>query len=365
LGYEVHFAGVNLSREEREATLPHVDQWVATFERPQRRLKFFRRVASKLLHFAKSWSPSAIRSIRFRTRDIDYLMYRHWLDDARMLQHREQYKRVLVAYVFYSGFLEAFPPTTRKVIDTHDVFADRDARLAASGLSAENGWISMSPAEEVKGLLRADVILGIQHHEANYFRSVLQGSREVRTVVHVPEPHVMPISQQCENMIGFLAGANRLNTAGFKWFAEHVWPLVVRQNPKLRLLVAGGICKELEFLPANAISLGPLGDARQLYSRCMVTINPTFAGTGLKIKTVESFACSRACVATPHAAEGLEEFNGNGLFVADSSNSFAETIVRLCSDRFLAEQAGNSAFNQFMKWRQRSIDELRLALGGT
>jgi glycosyltransferase involved in cell wall biosynthesis len=364
LGYELHFAGVRLTPQERAATLPHVDRWVADFDRPLRRLKALRRVASTLLRCTKALLPKSIRRIYVLPSGVDSGFCSHWLPEARALQQRANYSRVLVAYVFNSAFLEAFPTATRKVLDTHDVFADRDARLAERGLSSEHGWISMTPASEIKGLLRADVLIGIQKHESEYFRSVVGSNCAVHTVGYTPDPACLPFPAGVEPVVGFLAGANALNVAGFEDFAAHVWPVVLRRQPRLQLLIAGGICNAIGQLPANSTTMGTLHDASEFYRRCSVTINPTFAGTGLKIKTIEALAFGRACVTTPHAAAGLEEFQEHGLFVADSHEKFAASIVSLCQEPAFAERAGRSAFDAFTVWRQRSVEELRLALGG-
>ena len=45
----------------------------------------------------------------------------------------------------------------------------------------------------------------------------------------------------------------------------------------------------------------------EFYGRCDVILNPTAAGTGLKIKTVEAIAHGRRIVAWPNGVDGVSE----------------------------------------------------------
>lgn len=363
LGYEIHFAGVKMDPTEREATRPHVDKWVADFEVPQRLSHFPVRIQTQITRLANALAPRFMRRLGASAGEVDHWFHPTWLPQARALQERERYPRVVVHYVFHSAFLKAFPSQTRKVLDTHDVFANRDLRLADAGLPVDHGWISMSPEAEAEGLNRADVVIGIQDHESDYFRSIVGEHCAVHTIGHIPESYFLPFPEESDAMVGYVAGANRINVTGFAKFASEVWPLVLEKSPGLRLGVAGGICEAIERLPPNSLMLGTLEDVKSLYRRCAVMINPTFAGTGLKIKSVESLAFGRPCVTTRHAAEGLEAFVGHGLLIADSNESFADIVVELCRDCTLAEKHGKAAINRFMTWKQRSIQELQLAIG--
>ena len=183
LGLEVHFAGVDLSASEKDATAPYVDQWVYDFSPfssgslPQRLLAKLKRTSRKLI------SPLLPEAAKYNL-DLDQWFHPSWLKQARHLQSTWRYSKVMVMYVWNSAFLDAFPTTCIKLIDTHDIFANRNAKLLQIGLDKNNHWFSVSRNGERRGLLRADAILGIQKDESAYFHELISGQKPVYTVSH-------------------------------------------------------------------------------------------------------------------------------------------------------------------------------------
>jgi len=366
LGYEIHFAGVNMSATEREGTEPYVDKWVADFvqqsNRPSPR-SIFQRIGGKLERTLARVANSRIPIFTSQAADLDRLFCGQWLKEAAALQHHFGYKRVLVAYVFHSAFFKAFPGSVRRVLDCHDVFTDRNQRLASMGGQGECEWFSVSEQAEVAGLLRANVILGIQHHESAYFREILRGQRVVRTVGHLRAATPLPFGDESEHVVGFIAGPNPLNVDAFKYLSEQIWPRVLEITPSAKLLIAGGIC-DLILPPARSVCLGQVNDLADFYRRVDQTVNPVRAGTGLKIKTVESLAHGRVCVTTAVGAEGIESLTGSGLLIASTSQEFAAKIARGCEDRVGVVSAGRKAASKIAELNARYLKELQLALDG-
>jgi polysaccharide biosynthesis protein PslH len=357
LGYTIHFAGINFSDEERTATLPRVDQWVADFQWPtgmeSRALmpRIQRRIQRRL-------------ALGFRnpTDWIDRWMHLPWIAQARQLQKTGRYRRVLVAYVFYSAFLEAFGSECKRIIDTHDVFSDRRQRLEAIGV--DGNWFSVPPSEERRGLLRADAVLAIQSTEASTFRDLLRGRRPVHEV-----GHFLPI-HQAKNIgkplpaerIGFVASANPLNVDGVRWFLATVWPNVVSRCPQAKFFIAGQICDHFQDAADSVELLGKVEDLADFYGRCVCTVNPMRTGTGLKIKTLESLAHGCSVVTSPSGAEGLECCRDHGLRVASDPHQFADNLVRWITNPGEAAEAGKSAqqilLDLYSQWRKALAESL-------
>jgi len=363
LGYRIDFAGVRFSSKEKEATLPHVDRWVYSFD--ELPLEFFLR-----RHYdrARQWL------IRRFTKDsvgsapdyaeLDRWFNPRWLNQAKVLQARENYRRVLVAYVFHSAFLHAFPAPCRKILDAHDTFTGRHERIQSVGL--EQFWFSCGEQEERAGLQRADTVLAIQEEEAEVFRQQLRGKTDVQVVGHFVEPKEVGANTGAERRIGYIGAYNPLNLQGLQWFLREVWPEVLAKCPEAELLVAGSICRWLE--PSKAVKLlGKVPDVSQFHADCLCTVNPMPQGTGLKIKTVESLACGRPVVATPPACEGLRSFFGKGLVEAGTAAEFAAAIVRWLQNPSLADRAGESALEALAQavgqWRASLAQALDLKTG--
>jgi glycosyltransferase involved in cell wall biosynthesis len=312
LGYKIHFAGVELSKEEREATAPHVDEWVCDFK-----ASIFRNIATLGAH--RLLTSANIRPA------VDGEFYPHWLSQARELQQRGRYQRVLVSYVLYSRFLDAFPEAAIRIIDAHDVFSNRRERLASVGIS--HYWCTLTPEQEAFGLRRATRIIAIQEQEARFFRS-LSGTPATFTIGHLQRMNPQPFPDNAAPTIGFIGSDNRINQHAIAWFLKQVWPRVVERVPNANLLIAGKISDHVS--PARGIrALGQLPDLAPFYQQCHFAINPVQAGTGLKIKTVEALAHGRCVLTTRVGAEGLPLEECGPLMVCDSARDFADRVVQL------------------------------------
>ncbi|WP_395748813.1 glycosyltransferase [Prosthecobacter sp.] len=334
LGFELHFAGVNMTPEEKAGTLPCVDRWAWDFafagkntigERLQRRW-------NKLNGSDKNLRQGTDVS-------VDRWMQHRWMDEAKKLQRREKYDVVLVEYVFHSAFLECFPGSLR-ILDTHDVFSNRNQRLAEAGIADQ--WFSTHEADEAHALKRADRILAIQNKEAGFFRSLAGEQAAVFTVGHISETQPLQLPAGGPPRIGYLSSDNPLNVKSFTWFLNEVWPQVHARTPSAELHVAGGICRALTPFAGGRL-LGPVSSTRSFYDSVDFTINPMQAGTGLKIKTIESMAYGRATIGTSIACEGIEDYVGRGLEMTDSSADFTAACHKYIDDRAAVQEGARQA----------------------
>jgi glycosyltransferase involved in cell wall biosynthesis len=283
------------------------------------------------------------------------------LDEARELQARENYSRVLVAYAYHSAFLDAFPASCRKILDAHDTLSGRHEMIESAGVG--KFWFSCSAEEERLGLERADVVLAIQDEEAEVFRKLLRGKAEVRVVGHFVEPREVPENPGAAQCIGYIGAYNPLNLQGLQWFIREVWPKVLREFPAARLVVAGSICDKLKPGPGLEL-LGKVRDAAQAHADFLLSINPMPSGTGLKIKTVEAMACGRPVVATPAGCAGLRAYLGQGLVEANDAESFAKAVMSWLRDPGEARRQGKLAREAVADFNEKSRKELREVTSG-
>jgi glycosyltransferase involved in cell wall biosynthesis len=215
---------------------------------------------------------------------------------AELAAREPSFDLVLVEYVFLSRAFEFFPRAIPRVLDTHDIFAGRAARLAALGL--ENRFFATTREEEDRGLDRADLVLAIQAEEA----AELAGRTRavVMTLGHRPadpRPALPPRDAGAAPAIGYLGSPNPLNTRAFTRFLDAF-------EGGAELVVAGAAGQALADRP-GLTRLGPVADADALYAAVDVVVNPHEGGTGLKIKTVEALARGRPVIGTAEAFAGL------------------------------------------------------------
>jgi glycosyltransferase involved in cell wall biosynthesis len=118
-------------------------------------------------------------------------------------------------------------------------------------------------------------------------------------------------------------------------------PLVQRQHPQARLLVAGTTpaprVQALARRPGVAVS-GWLPDIRQAYAEARVFVAPMRVGTGLQNKLLEAMAMQLPCVTTPLANNALRGTPGQHLLVAEGAADLAAAIGQLLADEAAAAQ---------------------------
>jgi glycosyltransferase involved in cell wall biosynthesis len=126
------------------------------------------------------------------------------------------------------------------------------------------------------------------------------------------------------------------NVEGIERFLREVWPLVHRQRPQARLLIAGrGASPRLRRLAGKGKGVelaGEIDDPEPLYKRARVFIEATRSGGGTKVKLLNALARGLPIVASPEAMEGLEVNASEHLLVADKPPTMAAGVVQLLSD---------------------------------
>ena len=214
---------------------------------------------------------------------------------------------VIANYVWSTRYLPLLREETRTLVDTHDQFSSKQEKVGQFGLSPD---LALTEIQERGMLLRADVIMAIQPEEADAFRSM------------VPERHVLTVGVDFDlpdekaasathsdtagpTVLGLVGSSNQMNIKGAQDFLRYVWPLLRRENDQQWLIVAGSLCEGLPSGLPGIELLGPLDSLESFYQRCDVLINPTIAGTGLKIKTVEAIANRKPIVCWPLGVEGI------------------------------------------------------------
>ncbi|MGF1655656.1 MAG: glycosyltransferase [Verrucomicrobiales bacterium] len=132
------------------------------------------------------------------------------------------------------------------------------------------------------------------------------------------------------------------NHQGLSWFVEKVLPRLRTALPSLQLLVAGAGSER--FAPQPGLHcFGRVDDLQPYYQRCHLAVAPIFSGGGTRLKILEAFAYGRVVVSTSFGALGLEVQHEKHLLLADSVETFADSIVRVLQDLPLHEALKSSA----------------------
>jgi glycosyltransferase involved in cell wall biosynthesis len=122
------------------------------------------------------------------------------------------------------------------------------------------------------------------------------------------------------------------NYRAIEWFLGNVYPLILKQNPKVQLVITGD--QENLSLPAagNVTLSGHVDDIKSLIAAGCISIVPLWSGGGTRLKILEAMALGTAVVATSKGAEGLLVEHGEHLLIGDEPQAFADSVMRLLDD---------------------------------
>lgn len=231
---------------------------------------------------------------------------------------------LLANYVFTSAVLAQAPAGALRVIDTHDVFSTKARKVVQFGVPDD---LALTAQEEAALLRRADLLVAIQPEEERELRALVPELAVVTAGVDFEVAEPAPAPQ--EPVALYVGSKNGLNVRGLRDFLALAWPLVRRERPDARLLIAGPVCDAVEDGVDGVELLGRVDRLEPLYARARVVVNPAAAGTGLKIKTVEALSNLRPVVAWPSGVEGLAEELASFCEVATDWYAFARKLLHL------------------------------------
>lgn len=143
------------------------------------------------------------------------------------------------------------------------------------------------------------------------------------TSVTPPEGPVARAPIYDAGMIGSWTWA--ANRAGLDWFLAEIVP---RLPSDFSIAIAGGLGASPPPAPANVTFLGRVADARDFVRSCRVIPLISRTGTGVQLKTIETFEMGLPSVATENALRGISAPPAN-CTVADDANGFAAALAEM------------------------------------
>lgn len=137
----------------------------------------------------------------------------------------------------------------------------------------------------------------------------------------------------------------RPNQDGIRWFIEEVWPLIIRENPQIRFILAGKNIPErfYRYQGENISVAGEVPDAADFINRHELMVVPLRSGGGMRVKIIEGMAAGKAIISTSIGAEGIDCTHGENIMLADTPAEMAESILYCFSNPGLIKELGEKA----------------------
>jgi len=270
-----------------------------------------------------------------------------------------------------------FKPGWRMVLDTHDITYELLGSMARTDRSPLRRFFNHV---EHKKFMREEVAVWRRMSAV-----VTTSSREARTVgAAAPDTSVVaaangvdvdyfqasdvPVDPGSIVMTGLMK--TRPNADAVSFFAREVLPRISAVRPGVTFNIVGGEPPaEVRRLAApNVVVTGEVADVRPYVHAAAAVVVPMRMGGGTRLKVLEALAMRKPVVSTALGCEGLDVVNGEHLIVADEPAAFAESVLRVLSDRRLADRLGAQGYalaRQSYRWEPiaDTLESLWKALG--
>lgn len=307
-GYEVHYLYIDLFWTSSNQT-QMIEYWGGCFHCIH--ASVFRKLKNSLVRRYKI----LLRNKGIRADDYYFNKIHRVVNELHSKYH---YDCCIVNYFYLSKVLTHISYIPIRILLTHDVFSFRNINTGAK-------CCATTPHEEAKAIRRAPVILAIQKNDACFFH-VLSPTSTIYTTYN--RYTYTPSAVIGNNNILFLSGSALFNLTGIRWFIEEVFPLILISYPSAKLIVGGKICELLTaYKDSSYIRLvGYVEDVQSFYEKGDIVINPTYLGSGLKIKTFESVSYDKVTIARTHSSDGIYDENTVPIYFSDDPQQWSKYI---------------------------------------
>lgn len=258
-------------------------------------------------------------------------------DRIARLSQKISFDAVICFSSIMAPYMDAIDGTPRRILDLCDVDSGKWADYAQRS-SWPKSWVYGIEARrlrryEEKISMAADVTTVITQGEKQLLN--LADDSRVQVVpngVH-PASVGLKLASYCGPVVSFFGSMNYApNVQAVEWFAEQVWPVVVRENPQAQFLIVGrDPTRALRRLDGrNGIQVtGGVKDTLPYVDRSRICIAPLQIARGLPNKVLEAMAAGRPVVATPKAAACVNAEHGRHLLIGGDASEFARHICDL------------------------------------
>ncbi len=144
----------------------------------------------------------------------------------------------------------------------------------------------------------------------------------------------------------FIGAMNwRPNIHGIKWFLSTVWPIIEREFPTLKFVIASKI--KPKWLTENKSSqinlIGDVKNSIDFITSNAIMVVPLFAGSGIRIKIIEAMVLRKTVVSTSIGAEGINYEDQKNIVIADTSDDFIKAIRKCVQEIEFRNRLGKKA----------------------
>jgi polysaccharide biosynthesis protein PslH len=158
------------------------------------------------------------------------------------------------------------------------------------------------------------------------------------------------------------------NVNGAVYLVKHIMPLVWKEVPEARLVLAGAspAYAVRALASEKVIVTGWVDDLRPWYCQSKVFIAPMQIGTGLQNKVLEAMAMELPCITSQLANRAIGAREGQEILIGKNTANFAQHILSLLYDLEFSKHlaiSGNSFVTSHYQWSSVCRELEKVILG--
>jgi glycosyltransferase involved in cell wall biosynthesis len=121
------------------------------------------------------------------------------------------------------------------------------------------------------------------------------------------------------------------NVEGARYLVQEILPLLLRQFPAIKVLIAGARPTALvqSLASDNVTVTGWVEDIREAYASAKLFVAPLFLGSGQQNKILEAMAMKIPCVTSTLVNNAIGATPNEAIVLADDKVAFAKQITTL------------------------------------
>ena len=201
---------------------------------------------------------------------------------------------------------------------------------------------------EQKAVKRFDHVIAVSENDRENMARRTSPSRIsiVPTGVDFEAYRLQSYSDASEPVVVFTGSMDwEANIDGVEYFCEEIWHRVLKAVPNARFRIVGrNPHPRVRGLASDSIEVtGTVPSVIDYMRDAAVFVVPLRIGGGTRLKIYEAMAMGKAVVSTSVGAEGLDVEDGRDIMLADTSVGFADSIIKLLSDRQTRKQFETAA----------------------
>lgn len=145
------------------------------------------------------------------------------------------------------------------------------------------------------------------------------------------------------------------NVDAVLYFAKDILPLVLKKDPEVKFYIVGQKpSQSIKRLSSkNIVVTGYVKDIKAEYLKSAVNVAPMRFGAGTLNKVLESIALGVPVIATSISILGLPKELRKFVFIADSPEQFADTVLEIINDNSIRSELmneGKKIISKMLSW---------------